>query len=183
MRSGPQGLFGINQYLAQNSRRKMHIKGDEPWYASQPVLITQNDYQLNLFNGDLGIVSVNSDNLLSTHFQEIDKTYRMFLPFRLPEYELSYAMTVHKSQGSEFERVIIILPEEDSKILTRELLYTAITRASLKTVATVLISKLVQLIQVIITEIVGVNLKPLMGLRLLKLNHAAKGKTGFRFVK
>jgi exodeoxyribonuclease V alpha subunit len=103
-----------------------------PWYRGRPVLITRNDYNLELFNGDIGITMTEPDSKskdLYVYFSSGYGELRRFVPHRLPEHETAYAMTVHKGQGSEFERVLFILPIQDYPVLTRELLYTGITRA------------------------------------------------------
>ncbi len=98
----------------------------------RPVLITRNDYSLGLFNGDVGLTLPAPDSNkkdLYVYFPGSSGQLRRFLPHRLPEHETVFAMTVHKSQGSEFDDVLLILPEKDYPVLTRELIYTAITRA------------------------------------------------------
>ena len=91
-------------------------------------MVTQNDYHLKLFNGDLGVIWHDAGGPRAC-FAGPDQSLRPFLPLRLPAHETAYAMTVHKSQGSEFDRVLFVLPDKSSPILTRELLYTGITRA------------------------------------------------------
>ncbi len=132
LREGPFGVKAINAHVEQFIKRKNNIRQSELWYVGQPILITENDYSLNLFNGDLGIVFPNddNDNELRVFFPGPDGTLRKLRPFRLPGHEIAYAITVHKSQGSEFDKVIMILPDKDSPILSRELLYTGITRAA-----------------------------------------------------
>ncbi|CAN5483850.1 exodeoxyribonuclease V subunit alpha [soil metagenome] len=100
-------------------------------YRGQPLTITQNDYNLGLFNGDSGIIlpDPEGDGELRAFFISAEGKLRRFLPSRLPQHETAFAMTVHKSQGSEFATILIILPEKDAPVLTRELLYTALTRA------------------------------------------------------
>jgi len=101
-------------------------------YPLKPLLITSNDYNLKLYNGDLGIVFPDEQKKLRAYFESdtgASDSHRSFFTGRLPEYEPAFAMTVHKSQGSEFEDVLLILPPEESPVLTRELLYTAVTRA------------------------------------------------------
>lgn len=103
------------------------------WYPVRPVLITRNDYGLGLFNGDIGVCLHHPDSgELRVWFERTEGGLRSFAPSRLPECQTVYAMTIHKSQGSEFEEVAVLLPEEDSRILGRELLYTAVTRARKK---------------------------------------------------
>jgi exodeoxyribonuclease V alpha subunit len=112
-------------------REQKLIAGEGRWYRGRPVLITQNDYSLHLYNGDIGIALPDpaSGGELRVFFRMPDGVLRPLHPVRLPEHETVYALTVHKSQGSEFERVLFILPDQDSPVLTRELLYTGITRA------------------------------------------------------
>jgi len=96
------------------------------------VLVTRNDYTLDLFNGDIGVALPEGSaggGGLRVHFAAGSGDIRRYLPYRLPEHETVYAMTVHKSQGSEFDDVLLILPDRDSPVLTRELIYTALTRA------------------------------------------------------
>ncbi|MCX6895966.1 MAG: ATP-binding domain-containing protein [Verrucomicrobia bacterium] len=93
-------------------------------------MITRNDYNLKLFNGDNGIILADpASGEPVAYFSGPDNGLRQFLPLRLPQHETAYAMTVHKSQGSEFNRVLLVLPDRPSPVLTRELLYTGITRA------------------------------------------------------
>jgi len=131
LREGPFGVAALNILAEQILREERLINPDMIWYPGRPVLITRNDYTLRLFNGDMGIVlpdpSVNNE--LRVFFPATDGTVKKFHPFRLPEHETVYAMTVHKSQGSEFDKVLLLLPDRESPVLTRELIYTSITRA------------------------------------------------------
>ena len=93
-------------------------------------MVMRNDYNLKLFNGDNGVIlhdGVGGEP--RAFFAGPDNSLRQFLPIRLPQHETAYTMTVHKSQGSEFDRVLLVLPDRQSPVLTRELLYTGITRA------------------------------------------------------
>ena len=93
-------------------------------------MITRNDYNLKLFNGDIGVILPDADSgEPRAFFPGPDNEVRKFLPLRLPEHQTAYALTVHKSQGSEFDRVLLVLPDRESPVLSRELLYTGITRA------------------------------------------------------
>jgi exodeoxyribonuclease V alpha subunit len=96
-------------------------------------MITRNDYGLKLYNGDIGITlpdpDASGEDHLYVYFQDAAGKIRRFLPHRLPPHETVYAMTVHKSQGSEFDTVILILPDKDYPLMTRELIYTGLTRA------------------------------------------------------
>lgn len=97
-----------------------------PWYPGRPVMITSNDYNLNLYNGDIGAAAVRADGGLEVVFDRGGA----FQPGYLGDHATVHAMTIHKSQGSQFERVLVSLPPASSRLLTRELLYTAVTRAS-----------------------------------------------------
>jgi exodeoxyribonuclease V alpha subunit len=98
------------------------------WFAGRPVIVTQNDPLLKLFNGDIGIALLTADQQLMVYFEDAGGV-RAIAPGRLPNCETALALTIHKSQGSEFERIDIILPPEDSPLAARELIYTAVTRA------------------------------------------------------
>ena len=107
------------------------IRPSGTWYPGRPVMITRNDYPLRLFNGDIGITAPDPEagGDLRVWLPAADGGLRKLHPRRLPEHETVYAMTVHKSQGSELSRVMLILPDRPAPVLTRELLYTGITRA------------------------------------------------------
>ena len=125
LRLGPWGVSGLNQRIEQwlFPKQKPSL-----WYEGRPVMITRNDYNLGLMNGDIGITLKDSQNKLRVVFPD-ESGIRWISPMRLPDVETAFAMTVHKSQGSEFNHVVMILPEARSLVLTRELVYTAITRA------------------------------------------------------
>ncbi|MDM8567560.1 exodeoxyribonuclease V subunit alpha [Candidatus Halobeggiatoa sp. HSG11] len=125
-RHGSYGILNINQSIENYYRQSGQIKAHR--YHGQPIIIKRNDYHLNLFNGDIGII-FNIAGQQKAIFQDATGQLREFWPNRLPEYETVYAMTIHKSQGSEFEKVLMILPEHFSPVLTRQLIYTGITRA------------------------------------------------------
>jgi exodeoxyribonuclease V alpha subunit len=133
---GATGVNEINRLteetLIENSLIERPHSPTFPWYRGRPVLITRNNYNLDLFNGDIGITlpapELNSSDLY-VYFAGVSGQVRRFHPHRLPEHETAYAMTVHKSQGSEFETVLFIFPNQDYPVLTRELLYTGMTRA------------------------------------------------------
>ena len=92
-------------------------------------MITQNNYHIGLFNGDIGLCLMDQSGQLRVYFQMPDATIADFQPSRLPEHETVFAMTVHKSQGSEFTHTVLALPENNVAVVTRELIYTAVTRA------------------------------------------------------
>jgi exodeoxyribonuclease V alpha subunit len=131
LREGPFGVGAVNALVERILRRRGLIRPAGRWYAGQPVMITRNDYSLRLFNGDVGLILPDREagGELRAFFRTPDGALRSLPPARLPEHETVWATTVHKSQGSEFDRVLLVLPDRDSPVLTRELLYTAITRA------------------------------------------------------
>jgi exodeoxyribonuclease V alpha subunit len=102
--------------------------GDSAWYPGRPLLVTENDYGLRLFNGDTGVVVASGEGRVSAAFERRGEIVE-FSPARLGAVETVYAMTVHKSQGSQFGTAAVLLPDPSSRLLTRELLYTAVTRA------------------------------------------------------
>ncbi len=130
VREGEQGTTRLNALLTERFRAAL---GGPPsgasWYAGRPVLITANDYTVRVFNGDVGVALPGPGGRFLVHFPHLGGGTRPLAPSRLPEHETAFAMTVHKAQGSEFERVEVVLPTRDSRVLTRELLYTALTRA------------------------------------------------------
>lgn len=101
-----------------------------PWYPGRPIMITRNDAALGLYNGDVGVLLDRDGDLRAWFPGATAEGPRAFAPGRLPPHDTVYAMTVHKSQGSEFDDVVVVLPDGPSPLLTRELLYTAVTRAS-----------------------------------------------------
>lgn len=131
LREGPYGVRTVNALVERILEREKLIAPRKNWYRGRPVLITRNNYSLHLFNGDIGITlpDSRSNGDLRVFFPTADGTLRKFHPLRLPECETVYAMTVHKSQGSEFDKVLMLLSDRESPVLTRELIYTGITRA------------------------------------------------------
>ena len=136
LKLGPLGAYGLNR-LAEEVLKKeklilMDMSDVYPWYRGRPVLITKNDYSLGLFNGDMGITlpdpKQGAKNLY-VFFPEASGGVKRYPPYRINEHETAYATTVHKSQGSEFNHVCLVLPDKDYLVLTRELVYTGITRA------------------------------------------------------
>jgi exodeoxyribonuclease V alpha subunit len=128
VREGPCGVSVMNRLIERILAEEGLLDPAGVHYEGRPVLITENDYSLDLFNGDTGIVLRHEGDLRAC-FPGRDGALRHLSPMRLPGHETAFAMTVHKSQGSEFDRVLLVLPERDSPVLTRELVYTAITRA------------------------------------------------------
>ena len=144
VRQGPCGTERLNRDIAAALLGEGLIETDRGWYEGRPVMMTRNDYSLGLMNGDVGIAlrmrGTDGERRLYVAFpvtrgassntpQDDDAQVRCVLPSRLGDVETVYAMTVHKSQGSEFEHTALVLPDDAPVILTRELLYTGITRA------------------------------------------------------
>jgi exodeoxyribonuclease V alpha subunit len=128
LRMGSTGSETINQHIEQHLQRQF-FKGQSPWYEGRPIMITQNNYQTGLFNGDIGIMLEDQQGDLKTWFQTLDGNWQSYPISRLPAHETAWAMTIHKSQGSEFEHVLMILPDAETPVLNRELIYTGLTRA------------------------------------------------------
>jgi exodeoxyribonuclease V alpha subunit len=129
LREGPAGVEGVNRLAEAHLRRLRGLAPEVRFYPGMPILISRNDYQLGLFNGDTGVLWPDEQGLLRGWFEQEPGGLRSFSLAGLPAWQPSYAITVHKSQGSEFDRVLLLLPQEDAPILTRELLYTGMTRA------------------------------------------------------
>jgi len=136
LRRGAWGVEGLNRRVARllHEAELIHPRGD--WYAGRPVLVTHNDYELGLMNGDIGIalelpMRENEPPVLRVAFASVDGVggVKWVSPSRLQGVETVFALTVHKSQGSEFTHAALALPDTYSPILTRELVYTGITRA------------------------------------------------------
>lgn len=128
-RRGPHGaktwMWELERWLAEG------VTGFDPgseWYVGRPLLVTENDYGLKLYNGDTGVVIAVGDDRVEAAFERGGEPVR-FSPTRLGAVDTVYAMTIHKSQGSQFGTVAVVLPDAASAMLTRELLYTAVTRA------------------------------------------------------
>ena len=156
-RQGECGVDAINLLIKEqlvNCHSRYH-NNSQATYHGMPIMISENDYRLGLFNGDIGLLWRTEDGHLMAFFESSDqdkveiqgkietkeqaghllknKYYKMLLPSRLPKYDAVYAMTIHKTQGSEFEHVAIVLPKQaEHQLLSRELLYTGITRAKTK---------------------------------------------------
>ena len=131
LRHGPYGVTEINHLCERILLAEGLIRTAGPWYPGRPVMITKNDYGMNLFNGDVGLILPDPERNggLGAFFRDAAGGLRRFAPFRLPAHETVYALTIHKSQGSECDHILMIRPDRDAPVLTRELIYTAITRA------------------------------------------------------
>ncbi|WP_351074774.1 exodeoxyribonuclease V subunit alpha [Shewanella sp. CAL98-MNA-CIBAN-0140] len=135
MRAGEFGVEGMNIAITDSLKQTKLINPHHEFYLGRPIIIQSNDYNLGLFNGDIGLILQDSTkpSRLMAHFVMADGSLLKVLPARLPSHDTCYAMTVHKSQGSEFDKVSFVLPHKPSpaqwQLLSKELLYTAITRA------------------------------------------------------
>jgi exodeoxyribonuclease V alpha subunit len=147
LRIGSFGVISINRLAEEILQQQGLVQlnpggsnpsdplGTNPWYRGRPVLITRNDYNLGLFNGDIGVTWPDPDGSpqdLLVFFPAANDQVKSYAIHRLPEHETVFAMTVHKSQGSEFDEIILLLPPKDYPVLTRELIYTGLTRAKHK---------------------------------------------------
>jgi exodeoxyribonuclease V alpha subunit len=130
-RSGPRGVDQVNAAMAAQVRRSagVTLAVGAQWFAGRPVMVTRNDYALGLFNGDIGVALPGVGGALRVYFRTGDGGLRAVSPAALPPHDTAFALTVHKSQGSEFEHAVLMLPSVFSRVLSRELVYTAITRA------------------------------------------------------
>lgn len=137
VREGETGIYKINKKIESYLKEKGLLKIDSEFYEYRPIIVTKNNKDLELFNGDIGIIKSDQNNIKRAYF--LDNNTGALREDVLPELlvgcETVFAMTIHKSQGSEYDNVMIILPKnEDNPLLTRELLYTAITRAKEKVI-------------------------------------------------
>ena len=135
LRDGTRGVVAVNRLLERHLRRRLGESANtdrSPWYPGRPVMVLRNDYLLRVFNGDVGLCLPDDDGELSVCFPEKDGQLRRIAALRLPEHETAFAITVHKSQGSEFASLLLLLPEDGrgNRLLNRELLYTGVTRAA-----------------------------------------------------
>ena len=121
-RQGTNGVNNINYLVA----KALNLSGQ--WYQGRPIMVMENNPATGLYNGDIGLCLYWNDKLM-VHFLSSDGSVKRMLPSRLPKSETVFAMTIHKSQGSEFKEVLVALPEILNPILTKELIYTGITRA------------------------------------------------------
>ncbi len=130
LNKGPWGIDAINTLASSTGGHGRFEEGR--WAAGMPLLILQNDYELGLYNGDIGVIMEDVNETaggLSAVFSAGETLFTVVDPSRLPAHAPAYALTVHKSQGSEFDHVVMVLPNPDLPILSRELLYTGMTRA------------------------------------------------------
>jgi exodeoxyribonuclease V alpha subunit len=154
VREGPRGMQALNDRMTRQARQALEplwsatgYDARSPWFPGRPVMVLRNDPVLKLFNGDIGIALPDAAGVLSVVFpvgpvgpvgpgasgasgtSGTSGGFRAVPTVRMPEHQTAFAMTVHKSQGSEFDEVLVLLPERRSPVLTRELVYTGVTRA------------------------------------------------------
>lgn len=144
-RQGEFGVDALNQWMKEQLLNNSYAS--QSGYHGMPIMISENDYRLGLFNGDIGLLWRTNDGHLMAFFETAEQakdhnktellsksnSYKTLLPSRLPKYDAVYAMTIHKTQGSEFDHVAIVLPKQTAhQLLSRELIYTGITRAKTK---------------------------------------------------
>ena len=126
---GPCGVEQINRFIESRLVRRGNMQPNQLWYRGRPILITRNDPGTSLYNGDTGLIWPDDNGNVMAWFPDGEGGVRAVAPGRLPAHQTCYAMTVHKTQGSEFSNVLLILPEVPHQLLSRDLLYTGITRA------------------------------------------------------
>jgi exodeoxyribonuclease V alpha subunit len=126
-----RGRFGVEALNARITARLVELGkadgGDA--YHGLPIMVTANDYEVDLYNGDVGLLWRGADGRLAAHFRAPDGSLRSLSVRQLPPHVPAYALTVHKSQGSEFDRVLLVLPPDPHPLVSRELIYTGVTRA------------------------------------------------------
>ena len=131
-RVGPFGAESFNRSVERRLRALGLVRGTDTFYPGRPILITRNDPRTGLSNGDTGVVLRDADDRVRVWFPELEDAggrLRLVTPARLPPHESFFAVTVHRAQGSEYEEVAVVLGPAESRVTTRELLYTAVTRA------------------------------------------------------
>jgi exodeoxyribonuclease V alpha subunit len=134
VREDEQGLYNLNNAIENYLRKRKLIEKNSEFYNNRPIIITRN-YALGLFNGDIGIIRPDENGISKVWFEDSNKELKPVIPGYVSEAETVFAMTIHKSQGSEYDKVLVVLPDNvNIPILTRELLYTAVTRAKSKVI-------------------------------------------------
>ena len=132
LRNGPDGVSGINRGVERYLAKMGWDCSGSDWYPGRPVMVTRNDYALELYNGDMGLCLPDPERpeTLKVWFERTDGKLQGIPPGRLSSCETVYALTIHKSQGTEVNEVVVVLPPQESLLMSRELLYTAVTRAT-----------------------------------------------------
>ena len=128
--SGPTGVDTINEVIESHIKNRQGLEQHTEFYAGKPLMMTSNVYQYDIHNGDIGIIWPDDQGQLKIYFEDARGEYRSLSLSQCPDHKTAYAMTVHKSQGSEFSHILLILPNTETAVSTRELFYTGITRAA-----------------------------------------------------
>lgn len=134
-KEGETGVYAINDWVDKKMRKANNIRSNTPFYINQLIMVTQNQNELQIFNGDIGIIralpNTSGEMQLYACFEQGEDEFLKILPGNINAWELAYAITIHKSQGSEFEKVFVVIPSiiQNVGLLTKELIYTAVTRA------------------------------------------------------
>jgi exodeoxyribonuclease V alpha subunit len=163
LREGPYGVTAVNKRIEFILRKNGLLKGVGEFYENRPIMVSKNYYDLQLFNGDIGIIRPDENGEMKAWFVDNENNIRSILPGYISDAETVFAMTIHKSQGSEFDNVLLLLPEAgDISLFTSELLYTAVTRAR-KTV-------LIQGRKEVIIETANRSVKRISGIKERLLN-------------
>lgn len=132
-RQGDNGVVSINKKVEEKLVQQNKIQISGHWYIGRPVMIAQNNSAIQLYNGDIGICLFDKESAkLAVFFLRPDGSIKKVLPSRVPEHETVFAMTIHKSQGSEFDECVCVLADKINPVLSKELIYTAITRAKIR---------------------------------------------------
>ena len=132
-RHAERGVVEINKNVEAKLAQQNKIRITGQWYVGRPVMVTQNNSSMQLYNGDIGLCLYDQASTANrVFFLRPDGSVKKVLPSRMPAHETVFAMTIHKSQGSEFDECLCVLPHEINPVLTKELIYTAITRAKIK---------------------------------------------------
>jgi exodeoxyribonuclease V alpha subunit len=130
IRESDVGVYAVNKKIETLLQQKKLINTGDDFYENRPIIVTKNYAEFNLFNGDVGIIRTDENGVKKVWFENPDHSIRGVLPTYIASLETVFAMTIHKSQGSEYDKILVVLPQNiDNKLLTRELLYTAVTRA------------------------------------------------------
>lgn len=135
VKNGERGVHSANDKIEHHLKRKNLIRIDDIFYENRPIIVTKNYKDLELYNGDIGIIRSDANGNKKAWFIDNQNELRAVSPGYIAECETVFAMTIHKSQGSEYNKVLVILPNNsDNKLLTKELLYTGVTRAKEKVI-------------------------------------------------
>ena len=158
VREGADGLYSINKMIEHYLSKHNLIKTKGDFYENRPIIITRNYKELKLFNGDIGIIRKDANGNLRAYFEDSEKNIRAIMPVYISDAETVFAMTIHKSQGSEYNKVMVVLPKKSSgHLLTRELLYTAVTRAKESVIIRTTADILLETSQATVSRTSGIN--------------------------